>query len=155
GMVWLAPSLVTWAGGGQLATPDSASSQAKPTCTSVRFQPLAFGGGATRGRITGGVLSRLTFVPALALLPARSTTVPTRGWEAPAWVSTKEAGQEATPERASAQLKATETSVLFQPAALGGGVVDIASTGGVLSMFSRSAGVARLPALSAPRPGTG
>lgn len=63
------------------------------------------------------------------------------------------AGQVATPDKASEQVNATATLVLFQPAALGAGVAVDVIVGGVLSILTLVLGVELLPALSVAVPG--
>src|SRR5437660_631677 len=102
----------------------------------------------------GGVLSILKAgLVKVAVLPATSVTVTVPVTAAPSAVSTNGlvAGLVlATPDRASAAVKGTETFVLFHPAALGAGVaVPKVSVGGVLSIFTvRVVEVAMFPASS-------
>ena len=63
------------------------------------------------------------------------------------------AGHVATPDKASEQVNATATFVLFQPAALGAGVAVELIVGGVLSMLTLVGGVELFPALSVAVPG--
>src|SRR5262249_3018253 len=63
-------------------------------------------------------------------------------------------GHEATPDRLSAQVKVTLTSVLFHPAAFGDGVALILIEGGVSSMLMLSVTDAVLPATSVAVPVT-
>src|SRR5437660_173540 len=96
----------------------------------------------------GAVLSILTIATAVAVLPALSVTVPVTLWPAPS-PSVVGAGQEATPESASLQVKLTVTSVLFQPLALGAGLGEALMLGAVLSMLMPlTAAAAVFPALS-------
>jgi hypothetical protein len=62
-MTWLAPSVVTICGDGQVAIPEPASVQVKLTVTFVLFHPLAFGCGDICAEIVGGG------VPGGGLLP--------------------------------------------------------------------------------------
>jgi len=59
-MIWLAPSVVTVCGAGQLATAEVASLQANVTVTLLLFQPAAFGAGEAVAVIVGGSLSTPT-----------------------------------------------------------------------------------------------
>ena len=74
--VCAAPSAVKAAGALQLATPESVSEHAKLTVTSVLFQPKLLAEGLRLAAMAGGVLSRLTFVPGVAVFPATSVAVP-------------------------------------------------------------------------------
>src|SRR5205807_2638626 len=102
----------------------------------------------------GGVLSILKAgLVKVAVLPATSVTVTVPVTAAPSAVSTNGlvAGLVlATPDRASAAVKGTETFVLFHPAALGAGVAGPkVSVGGVLSILTVwEVNVAVLPATS-------
>src|SRR5919201_4121926 len=60
----------------------------------------------------------------------------------------------ATPESASVALKLTVTSVLFQPAAFGGGLEAAFRSGGVLSRFTVTLVLAAFPARSVAVPVT-
>ena len=64
------------------------------------------------------------------------------------------AGQEATPERESEQVKVTVTGPLFQPLALGAGEVAAVIVGEDVSMFSVTLAEAELPALLVAVPAT-
>src|SRR3954447_11535302 len=105
--------------------------------------------------ISGGVLSMLAVALVAAALPARSRALPATFWPAPSAVRATGAAQMATPDRASLQLNAMVTSVLFHPAALAGGIRDATMTGGVLSMLIEpTVAVVWLPARSLPWPET-
>jgi len=56
--------------------PDSPSLHVKVTVTLELFQPFAFGAGDEVAEIVGGVLSMLSVMLAVALLPAKSVAVP-------------------------------------------------------------------------------
>lgn len=102
----------------------------------------------------GAVLSRLTVSVADAVLPARSAAVPLTSWFAPSVVTVIGAGQLATPEVLSTQVKLTVTSLWFQPARLGWGVIVGDNVGGVLSMLSVTEVLAVFPARSTAVPET-
>ena len=68
--------MVTTCGVGQLAIPDSESAQVNVTVTAELFQPAEFGDGDALALIVGAVLSMLSVMFALAVLPATSVTVP-------------------------------------------------------------------------------
>jgi hypothetical protein len=55
-MVWWAPSVLSVAGGGQLAIPEVASLHVKVTVTVVLFHPAALAAGLASAVITGGSL---------------------------------------------------------------------------------------------------
>src|SRR5438045_358702 len=114
--------------------PETASLQVKVTVTSVLFQPAPLAAGVRLPPIAGAVVSMLTVAGSVALLPALSTAVPGTGWLAPAVATVVGAVQVAMPERASAQVKVTVTSVLFQPAPFAGGVCAWLIVGDVLSI---------------------
>src|SRR3954467_13125248 len=54
---WLAPSVGTVTGAGQMAIPDSSSVHVNVTVTGVRFHPAAFGAGDTAPDIVGLIVS--------------------------------------------------------------------------------------------------
>jgi hypothetical protein len=66
----------------------------------------------------------------------------------PVWCAVVDRLREATPDRASVQVKWTVTALLYQPAALGWGVGAPLTTGGVRSMLTDTLPVPWLPALS-------
>src|SRR5437667_181253 len=130
----------------------------KVTATSVLFQPLTLAAGArTAVGGLGGVLSILMplTVEESAALPALSTQLPVLVTEAfctsavnvcPATVLVSSPDSTAP---ASAQVKFTVTSVLFQPLALAAGVRPPTIAGLVLSIFTVTLAIALvLPALS-------
>src|SRR5262245_3205150 len=92
----------------------------------------------------------LTLAPG-PVFPARSTATPT-AWSAPSLLTVVAAGHDTTPDRASTQLKLSETSLLFQPAAFGGGEATTVTTGGVLSMLTVALALPLLPARSSASP---
>src|SRR6266542_4054977 len=163
---WLAPSpLRVPPTTESIATPDwtePVSAQLKKTGTAVLFQPLAFASGSRLPLITGDVLSILMppTVAGEAVLPALSTQAPpfVTDWSAPSLVSvapaTVSVAMSDWTEPASAQLKETVTSVLFQPLAFASGLRLPLITGAVLStlMPLTVAGEAALPALSTQSP---
>src|SRR5688572_21081359 len=85
---------------------------------------------------------------AVATLPARSSAVPLAVWPAPSAERRTGGGHVATPESASAQVKLTTTSALFQPSAFEG-VRLAAIVGAVRSTLTLATVVlATLPARS-------
>src|SRR5205085_1714950 len=72
----LTPGVLTWIAGGQEAIPEPESEQVNLTVTSVLFQPKLLANGLSVAEIAGGVLSRFTFVPGVAVFPATSVAVP-------------------------------------------------------------------------------
>ena len=90
----------------------------------------------------------LTVAEALLVLPATSVAVPLAVCPAPSCVKVTGEAQLATPDKVSEQLKLTVTLELFQPNELATGTRLAVMTGGVLSMFSTTAALAVLPALS-------
>src|SRR2546426_3635490 len=84
--LWPAPS-PNVVDGEQVATPESASLQVKLTVTLSLYQLLALGARSGAPLIVGAVWSILMpLTVVLALLPARSVTVPVALWLAPSWV---------------------------------------------------------------------
>src|SRR6266700_1538396 len=117
--------------------------------TSEVFQPAAFGTGAEVAASTGGVLSILTVTDVGSLLfPARSVAFPVTTWLAPSVVTLTGSGQEATPEASSVHIKDTVTLPLFQPAALGAGIMLPLMVGAARSMFTFAVAGVLLPAAS-------
>src|SRR2546426_529882 len=129
------------------ATPERPSTASKLTVTSVLLQPLAFGGGLATTASVGGVLSMLIPVTeADATFPALSSQKPVMVMEAEALL-TVEAGMICAPLAAyvsalipeppwfSTAVRATVTSVLFQPWRLGPGAGVAFVTGGVRSVW--------------------
>lgn len=98
-------------------------SDAAPVTTKVGLVTLAPLEGEEIA-IEGGVLSTLMVAVACAVLPARSVAEPETTWPAPSEATVIGGGQLAMPERVSAHVKLTVTSVLFQPAVLGAGFTD-------------------------------
>src|SRR5437764_120223 len=88
-------------------TPAPVSVAARSTETSVLFQPAAFGPGNTLAVLAGSVLSILMSLIASGSLwlPALSVAVTVMPWPAPSCEKVKGAGQDATPDRSSVQLK--------------------------------------------------
>src|SRR5437667_6673426 len=153
---WFVPSPLFVMGASQLAMPDRLSFPLKVTVTSVLFQPNALGG-SHAALAVGLVLSMLMLltVDGSAALPATSTQLPVlvTVWLAPSVLTVAPATVlVATPDctaPASAQLKPTVTSTLFQPKAFGAGVRLPVITGFVLSIFTVTLPIAlTLPALS-------
>src|SRR5882672_1128083 len=101
--------------------PDPTSAHVKCVVTGVLFQPVLLAGGEDVAVTTGGVLSMFRVTLVEAVLPAPSTAVPVTTWPAPSAETTTGPVQLAMPEMASEHVKVTVTSVLFQPAGLGGG----------------------------------
>src|SRR5437763_227480 len=134
---WLAPS-PTVGGVVQLATPDRPawSAQVKPTVTLALYQPLALAGRSGAAEMVGGVLSMLTVAGSVAVLPALSVAVPVTGWSVPWVVTVWAAVHPAMPDRASAQVKVTLTSVLFQPWVLAAGAWVWLMVGAVMSILT-------------------
>ena len=89
-----------------------------------RMGPLATRFG-TATLITAGLLS----------LPALSAHVPDADCPAPSLLSTTGSEHSSIPDRASAPLNVTVTSVLFQPFALAAGDAEAEASGAVLSML--------------------
>src|SRR5207244_1033390 len=141
---WFVPSPLFVMGASQLAMPDRLSFPLKVTVTSVLFQPNALGGTSRAALAVGLVLSMLMLltVDGSAALPATSTQLPVlvTVWLAPSVLTVAPATVlVATPDctaPASAQLKPTVTSTLFQPKAFGAGLRLPVITGFVLSIFT-------------------
>lgn len=138
----VAPSVVSISGlaGLVVATPDKESATVNIMDTFVLFHPAEFGSGEMAPNvIIGAVLSILNpVVVNVALLPATSVTVtvPLTAEPSPVKINGLTLGEVlATPERASFGVNATETFVLFQPAAFAAGAAaPNVSVGGVLSI---------------------
>src|SRR5262249_46216486 len=126
-------------------TPDRPSCAANVTVTAVLCQSASFGGGSTEATTVGGVLSMFSVTLADALLPARSVAVPLTTCPAPSAVTVTGCGQLAMPDPSSLQVKVTVTSVLFQPAALGGGAALALMLGGVVSALTNTSRMKPLP----------
>src|SRR5205085_1669974 len=82
---------------------------------------------------TGGVSSIFRLRDAPALFPALSNVVPETAWFSPSEDTATGPGHEATPDRASAQLKLTVTAELLQPNPFGGGAANSTIDGRSLS----------------------
>src|SRR6266851_93855 len=159
---WLAPSALMVAPTVGETGPERPSVQLQVTVTGRLFQPLALAAGVRLVRaIVGAVLSTLRFpTVVLALFPAASVAVPVADWPVPSVLSAIGAAQLAMPDPGvpllaflgSAQVKEMLTALLFQPLALGAGKTLPVIVGAVSSMFSTSASVAVLPALSTAVP---
>ena len=158
---WFMPSTLFVIGASQLAMPDRLSFPLKVTVTSVLFQPKALGGTSRAALAVGLALSMLMLLTAdeSAALPATSTQLPVfvTVWFAPSVLTVAPATVlVATLDctaPASAQLKLTVTSTLFQPKAFGAGLRLPVITGLVLSIFTVTLPTAlTLPALSVQVP---
>src|SRR5207244_376882 len=104
------------------------------TVTFVLFQPLALAGTLRVAVSVGAVLSML--IPASVTeteLPARSVATSVALRLTPSAVSAIGDVTAPMPDRASAALNVTVTSVLYQPFALGGPLRAAVSVGAVLS----------------------
>ena len=135
------------------ATPDSVSATVPVTvAVAVNSVEPSVGDESVR---TGPVLSMLTVADPITVFPALSNARPVTVCAAPSVEITSSSGHTITPEPASAQVKCAVTSVLFQPAALGGGLSMTVTAGGVTSMSNGSLVTdATLPALSVTVPVT-
>src|SRR6266545_5462862 len=113
--------------------------------------------GATPPIVTVGGIASMLMPPTVALraLPAASRAVPATDWPAPLSSSFASAGQVATPERTSAQVKRTVTAPPYQPSALGARSGAPLIDGAVLSSITVTWSVPRLPARSLAWPSTG
>src|SRR6185295_8302902 len=132
--IWFAPSDDTTCGGGHDAMPDRSSAQTKVTVAFWPTHPAAFGGGATVAAIVGAVLSMLSVTLAVAVLPALSVAVPDTICPWPSVLTTRDGGHDAMPDPESLHVKATCTSVRFQPAPLGTGDAAAVMVGGTVSV---------------------
>src|SRR5213595_985138 len=101
-------------------------------------------------RTIGGVRSiEIPVAVAVAPLPAWSNASPLDDWPGPSADRTCGAAHVSIPDNASAQVKASVTGPLFQPAAFAAGETDAVMAGAVRSMRSeRDFAVSTLPALS-------
>src|SRR5437667_5745723 len=133
----------------------------KVSVTSVLFNPNALGRKSRAAFAVGLVLSMLMLftVYGSAALPATSTQLPVlvTAWFAPSALTVAPAtALLVTPDctaPASAQLKPTVTSTLFQPKPFGAGLRLPVMTGFVLSIFTVTLPTAlTLPALSVQVP---
>src|SRR3989442_339055 len=118
--------------------PLAASVQVNVTVTFPLLHPAAFAAGLTATSTTGGVLSMLSVTDAVDWLPATSTAVPLTTCPAPSAVTVAGSGQRAILLPPSVHVKLTRTSVLFQPAAFGGGLTTALTAGRLLSMDRES-----------------
>jgi hypothetical protein len=155
---WFAPSPRTTSGG-QVFTPERASSQVKLTVTSSLFKPFAFAAGERCASIVGAVRSNLMPVTdADVLLPALSETdTGPAPRSAPSPVIVESAGTVAgsTPERASDAVQWIVTSLMYQPSAVAGVVGAPERFGAVRSMLmSETVAEAWLPTRSCAVPET-
>src|SRR5947209_4941412 len=132
----------------QEATPDNPSEQVKLAVTLLLFQLAALGAGESVVVTAGGVLSILRLRELLAVFPALSVAVPEIVCFAPSVLTVVAAGQVATPDRLSEQVKDTVTLLLFQPAAFAAGLAVALIVGAVLSILTVSVALALFPALS-------
>src|SRR5438445_529416 len=105
--------------------------------------------------MVGGVVSILSVMDALAVLPAASVTVPENTWFAPSVAATFCCGQLVMGEAEGAHRKLIVTDVVFHPAAFGAGDAVAVIRGAVLSMFSVTQACAVLPATSTAFPQNG
>src|SRR5882724_10226905 len=141
-LMFCGPLAVTVTGEGQDKTPERASEHVKVTVALVAgTTPCAFGGGFTVAEMVGGVVSILSVMDALAVLPAASVTVPENTWFAPSVLTGIDAGHVANTVPASEQVKLTTTLLLFQPAALELGVMTGVIVGGVRSILTATLAV--------------
>src|SRR6266850_7223981 len=143
-----APSVLTVTGSGQRAMPLVASVHVNVTVTFPLLHPAAFAAGLTATSTTGGVLSMLSVTEAVDWLPATSTAVPLTTCPAPSVVTVTGSAQRAILLPPSVHMKLTRTSVLFQPAAFGGGLTTALTAGRLLSMLSVTDTLDWFPAMS-------
>jgi hypothetical protein len=113
------------------------------------YQPAAFGLVVGAPLNVGGTLSMLMpLTVTLAVFSALSMAVPVTDWLAALVVSVVGPEQLLTPDKSSAQLKLTATSVLFQPLALAAGLRLPLIVGAVLSSRTVTEPLPELPSLS-------
>jgi hypothetical protein len=86
------PAVVTCTGEGQLAIPESESEQVKLIVAGAVTTPFAFGAGVAVAVMVGAVLSMLTVVEALAVLPFASVAVAVMVWFRPSVLTVFAAG---------------------------------------------------------------
>src|ERR1700722_1025575 len=129
--------------------------QANVTVTFVLFHPAELAAGDTDAEIVGSACSRFTFAEAVVVFPARSVAEPETGWFAPSLEINVEAGQVATPENESVQVKVTVTGAVSHPLEFGAGEILGITLGGVLSSLMIAEAVAVAPAASVTVPLTG
>src|SRR5579859_6471182 len=118
----------------------------------VEYQPAAFLVPLTVAVMVGAVLSTLTAVVTVAVLPALSIAVPCTSWPAPSFETVIGAGQDAMPDSASVHVNVTVASLLYQAAALGMGATVAVMVGVVRSRLTMTVAAAVLPALSTAVP---
>lgn len=147
-IVWFAPSVLIVCGPGQL-TGVAPPEHENVTVTGVLFQPAALAAGdATAVTTSGGKGCSVNVRLVLVELPALSTAVPLIVCN-PVVVTFTGAGQVATPDRASEQVKLTVAVVaLMIPFAFGTGETVAVIAGGVLSILTVAVVLALFPALS-------
>ncbi len=103
--------------------------------TGTLFQPLELGPTDLELEITGFVRSTLMLLwVELAEFPALSKQVPVTDWPPPS-LRVEGGGTLDTPDKTSEQVKLTVTVTLFQPLEFGLADLELAMTGGVLSML--------------------
>lgn len=90
--------------------------------TSPAYQPLLLAARSGAPVMVAFTVSMLTVAESVWLLPALSTAEPATSWSLPLVLTSTSSEQVATPERTSAQSKATVTGSLFQPLPFGAGV---------------------------------
>src|SRR5437870_1779279 len=148
---WFAPSVLSRTGAEQPAVPERLSAPVNVTVTSVLFHPLALGSGDTLAEATGALLSIFNAGDRrVAVLPAASDTTTVPSTLDPSRVSTSglKTDVETTPDKLSAVVKLTRTSLLFQPAAFGAGAgAKNCRVGAVVSMLMPS--IVEVPVLPA------
>jgi hypothetical protein len=115
-----APRVLTVTGFGHVATPESASVQAKVTVALPKLIPPT-GAGETDAVMTGGVLSRLIVALAVAVAPCVSMAVPAMFWLVPSVLTTIGEVQDWIGYEPAVQWKVTVTFELFHPLAFAGG----------------------------------
>src|SRR3954453_23231508 len=86
--------------------------------TGPTYQPAEFLVPTTVSVMVGPVLSMLTPMVVVAVLPALSVAVPVTIWFSPSPVTVTGLVQRATPDSESEQVNVTITSPLFQPRSL-------------------------------------
>ncbi len=150
----LLPSPVTTLLAGQApspAMPERLSLQVQATVTSPVYQPLVFLVGPLGVPLSDGADLSMLIPPTvvLALLSALSTAVPVTDWLAPSPLSVVELVQLLMPDVASAQVKLTVTSLLFQPLPFAAGERLPVMVGAVLSSLTVTEPVPLLPTRSA------
>ena len=131
---WFAAFAVSVVAALDVLMPDVASLDENETVTSELFQPLEFGAGVREPAIVGAVLSSLTWIDAVAVLPTLSVT---RVFlvTVPSVVTESLPGDTLlTPEPpTSLPVQVIDTFDLFQPAPFGAGAATPEAVGAVLS----------------------